>query len=238
MLNVLLESRAPRTRRMGSTVASAVLHAALIAGAVALTMPAPVDAKGRDEPDRPPIKYVDIRSQPPAPPVPQDRGQAPATPQAPTQVTVTAPDVVPDALPPVDVGPTIPPDEIVIGGPAARVASSIGSGAPMLSAGGTSSAIDEQFVDRAPRLLGRALEPRYPAGLRDAGVQGRVVVQFVVDTLGRAELGELLVLETPHAAFVESVRAALARYRFSVGEAGGRKVRTRVQLPFEFTLTR
>jgi hypothetical protein len=37
---------------------------------------------------------------------------------------------------------------------------------------------------------------------------------------------------------VESVREALARYRFSVGEAGGRKVRTRVQLPFEFTLAR
>ena len=34
------------------------------------------------------------------------------------------------------------------------------------------------------------------------------------------------------------VRAVLPRYHFSPGEAGGRKVRTMVQLPFEFTLVR
>jgi protein TonB len=87
-------------------------------------------------------------------------------------------------------------------------------------------------------VSGRALEPRYPSSLRDAGVQGRVVVQFVVDTLGRAEMAELQVVETPHALFVESVRAALSHYRFSPGEAGGRKVRTRVQVPFDFRLTK
>ena len=38
------------------------------------------------------------------------------------------------------------------------------------------------------------------------------------------------------AEFAESVRAALPRFRFSPGEAGGRKVRTRVQIPFDFTL--
>jgi protein TonB len=64
------------------------------------------------------------------------------------------------------------------------------------------------------------------------------VVQFVVDTVGRAELADLQVIEAPHPLFVDAVRSALARYRFSVGEAAGRKVRTRVQIPFEFTLTR
>jgi hypothetical protein len=51
-------------------------------------------------------------------------------------------------------------------------------------------------------------------------------------------VSELQVIETPHAQFVDAVRAALAHYRFSVGEAGGRRVRTRVQIPFDFTLTR
>jgi protein TonB len=104
--------------------------------------------------------------------------------------------------------------------------------------GGDGSALDERDVDRAPRLIGAAQEPRYPAALRESGIQGRVVVQFVVDTLGRAELGELQVVESAHPRFVDAVRDALARYRFSVGEAAGRKVRTRVQLPFEFTLVR
>jgi protein TonB len=98
--------------------------------------------------------------------------------------------------------------------------------------------MDERLVDRAPRLAERAIEPRYPTSLREAGIEGRVVVQFVVDTLGRAEVDELHVVESPHPQFVESVRAALARYRFTVGESAGRTVRTRVQMPFQFTLKR
>ena len=65
-----------------------------------------------------------------------------------------------------------------------------------------------------------------------------MVVQCVVDTLGRAELAELQVIETAHPLFVDAVCSALARYRFSVGEAAGRKVRTRVQIPCEFALVR
>jgi protein TonB len=97
--------------------------------------------------------------------------------------------------------------------------------------------IDAQRADRAPRVLGRAPEPRYPSSLREAGIQGRVVAEFVVDTLGRPEL-EGLRLDAPQTLFAESVRAVLPRYHFTAGEANGHKVRTRVQLPFDFTLTR
>jgi protein TonB len=238
MLTVLLESSAPRTRRMRSTIASAVLHAALIAGAVVLTLPAPVDANGVERPHVPRIDWVDLPRDHSASPRQPHRTDAPVPARAPALPTIAAPDFVPDKLPTIDVGPVIPPDQIVVGGRGERSASPIGAGDPSLLTGSAGSAIDERLVDRAPRLLGGAREPGYPSSLRDAGVQGRVVVQFVVDTLGRAELGELQVMESPHALFVESVRAALARYRFSVGEAGGRKVRTRVQLPFDFTLSR
>lgn len=238
MLNVLLESRAPRTRRLGSTLASALLHVALIAGAVAVTMPGPVDANASAPTPPPGTRWVETPSRPSPAPVRRVRGAPPAAPSRPVRLSITAPDFVPDRLPPIDVGLVIPPDQIVVGGAGVRTASPIGAGDPPSPPGGNGSAVDERLVDRAPRLLGQALEPRYPAALREAGVQGRVVVQFVVDTMGRAELGDLQVVETPHALFAESVRTALARYRFSVGEAGGRKVRTRVQLPFEFTLAR
>ena len=233
MLNVLLESRAPRARRMGSTAASALLHAALIAGAVALTVPGPVKATSVETltpvyipPPSPPARPASRRT-----PQPED-GRVFRQPLP----TIAAPPIVSDVLPPIEIGPVLPPDDVVIGGRGVATASPIGGGGSAIGSGG--SVVDERLVDRAPRLLGRALEPRYPASLRDAGVQGRVVVQFVVDTLGRAELGELQVIETPHAQFVDAVRAALAHYRFSVGEAGGRRVRTRVQIPFDFTLTR
>ena len=233
MLNVLLESRAPRARRMRSTLASALVHAGLITGAVALTMPGPVRATPAAEP---PIIHI-VPPPRPVPPSPAGtRPAGPSSPAAPTLPNVPLPDFTPDHIPPVDVGPSVPPDEVVIGRGIASTPP-IGAGGPSgLGAGG--AAVDERLVDRAPRLLAGAAEPRYPASLRAAGLQGRVVAQFVVDTLGRAELDELQVVETPHPLFTDAVRAALARYRFSVGEAQGRRVRTRVQLPFDFTLVR
>ncbi len=236
MLNVLLESRARRPRRVGSTLASALVHAALIAGAVALTLPHRVDARPHADPPHGPVIFT--VPPPPTPPTPPTgtRSGSPTPVIGPTLTRVDIPMVVPVHLPPVDVGPVIPPDQIIIGGPATHPSSSIGGGAsPLAGAGGV---VDEQLVDRVPRVIGAAPEPKYPVSLRAAGIEGRVVVQFVVDTLGRAELGDLSVVETPHALFVDAVRSALARYRFSVGEAAGRKVRTRVQLPFLFTLTR
>jgi protein TonB len=233
MLTVLLESRAPRPRRIGSTVASALLHGALIAGAVAVTLPGPVVARATTAPPRPPV-FVAPRRQPPRP-LQAVAGRPLVESHGPALPTIAAPVIVPATLPPIDIGPAIPPDQILIGGRDVPTGTPIGGVASALN-GGDGSAFDERLVDRAPRLVGRAQEPRYPAALRESGVQGRVIVQFVVDTLGRAELGDLQVVESAHPRFVESVREALARYRFSVGEAGGRKVRTRVQLPFEFTL--
>jgi hypothetical protein len=48
----------------------------------------------------------------------------------------------------------------------------------------------------------------------------------------------LRVVEASDPQLVQSVRAVLGRYRFSPGEVGGHKVRTLVQLPFDFTLVR
>jgi periplasmic protein TonB len=236
MLNVLLESKAARPRRVGSTITSAVLHAGLIAAAVALTLPGPVDAKGRNTVRPPKVIWVaPAASRRPAPPEYARAPVAVVEAPDPRRLIITVPKIVPDQLPPILDGAVPPPDEIAIGR-GVRTASPIGGDLPGLA--GNGAAIDERNVDRAPRVLGNAPEPRYPATLRDAGVQGRVVVQFVVDTLGRAELDGLQVVESAHPQFLESVRVALARYRFTVGEAGGRKVRTRVQIPFDFTLVR
>ena len=236
MLNVLLESRARRPRRVGSTLASALVHAGLIAGAVALTLPHRVDARPHTDPPHGPVIFtVPPRPSPPTPST-GTRSASAAPVSGPTPTRIDIPVVIPDHLPPIDVGPAIPPDQIIIGGSGARLGSPMSGGSSSLT--GTGGVVDELLVDRAPRLMGNAPEPKYPASLRAAGIEGRVVVQFVVDTLGRAEVGDLQVVETPHVLFVDAVRSALARYRFTVGEAAGRKVRTRVQLPFVFTLTR
>ena len=46
------------------------------------------------------------------------------------------------------------------------------------------------------------------------------------------------IIETSHPLFAEAVKNALAFYRFSPGEVAGRKVRTMVQIPFTFSLTK
>jgi len=232
MLNVLLESNATRQRQFGGTVASAMVHGGLIIAAVALTVPvAAHEERIREEP----ITYVAPR---PSEPVASQPAQTTRASQ-PTEAPIPTPTLpFPDSKAPVitDVTPSVTPTGATEIGPGLPVSGLPGSpiGASVTPAG----IVDEHLVDRAPRMLGRAEPPVFPSALRASGRSGRVVVQFVIDTLGRAEMAEFRPIESSDPLFVESVRAALPRYRFSPGEAGGRKVRTLVQLPFDFTLVR
>ena len=80
--------------------------------------------------------------------------------------------------------------------------------------------------------------PRYPDILRSAGVEGEVLAQFVVDTLGRVDISSYKVIRTSHELFAASLRAALPAMRFMPAEVGGRKVKQLVQQPFVFALQR
>lgn len=59
---------------------------------------------------------------------------------------------------------------------------------------------------------------------------------FVVDTLGRAELGSLRILKSTHPLFSAAVRNALPRMRFLPAMRAGVKVRELVQQPFVFNV--
>jgi periplasmic protein TonB len=80
--------------------------------------------------------------------------------------------------------------------------------------------------------------PIYPRELRDAGTQGEVLAQFVIDTLGRAEMPTFKILRSSHGAFSESVKEAVAAMRFTPAELHGRKVRMLAQQPFNFFLAK
>jgi protein TonB len=234
MLKVLLETNSTRSRRIGGTLTSALVHGALLAGAIVLTVPAgPVGATSA--PPEPAPIFIPINRAPQRqmahhrePPVVRHPAQAP------TQSVAI--DWTPDIKLTEIAGPLIPtgPDEPV--GLGLPTGSLIGSG-PDLSSG-DGGVVDALLADRAPHLLGRPLPPTYPTALRHTGKSGRVVAQFVVDTTGRVERGSLNIMETADPLFADAVQAVLPRYRFSPGEAHGRRVRTLVQLPFEFTLTR
>jgi protein TonB len=90
-----------------------------------------------------------------------------------------------------------------------------------------------QFQVTKPALvIDAGVYPRYPANLN--GVEGRVLVQFVVGTDGRAEMATFKVLRSTDDAFTAAVRAVIPLLRFTPAEASGKKVRQYVQMPFEF----
>jgi protein TonB len=235
MFNTLVESRATRTRSTKSTMMSVVLHGVVIAAAVSVTMATPGGATIK-EPRSPDLIYVPIDPRPPKiEPTVTPLQHQPAAPTTPFR-TIVVPTITPTTLPPIDFSaPEVPADAFRIVGPS-------GSPSPYAPDRGSSIApgavVNSDAVERVPSLLGNARAPRYPDALRQSSIAGNVSVRFVVDTLGRAEMDGLTIVETSHPLFADAVKNALALYRFSPGEVGGHKVRTMVQIPFTFSLTR
>ena len=107
--------------------------------------------------------------------------------------------------------------------------------------GGTGPVISDQpyleaVVEERPD---RVSSPpvRYPEILRQAGIEGRVLVEVVIDTLGRAERGSIRILSSTHQLFEAPAREAVANSVYRPGRISGRAVRVRVQVPLNFSIT-
>ena len=91
------------------------------------------------------------------------------------------------------------------------------------------------LVQEPPELL-TAPMPVYPPLLRGAGIQGRVIVSAVVDTLGQAESGSVRIVLSDNPGFDVSALAAVRAARFRPARVYGRAVRVLVQVPVVFRL--
>jgi protein TonB len=81
-------------------------------------------------------------------------------------------------------------------------------------------------------------QPSYPAQLREARVNGEVLVQYVIDEKGEPEMQSFKVLKSSDNEFSEAVRRAVAKMTFYPAQIGGRKVKQLVQQPFTFVASR
>jgi len=93
-------------------------------------------------------------------------------------------------------------------------------------------------VEREVQPVANNVAPRYPDSLRAANVEGEVVVQFVVDTSGRADMSTFKALKSSHPMFTSTVQAALPTMKFHPAEVGSRKVKQLLQMPFQFRLSK
>ncbi|MGI9431060.1 MAG: energy transducer TonB, partial [Myxococcota bacterium] len=92
---------------------------------------------------------------------------------------------------------------------------------------------DENEVDVPARPL-EPLRPRYPAGLRELGVEGSVKARVIVWPDGSVSGRELI--ESDHPEFTRAVRAALDEAYFSPGVFRGQPVASIVTLTLNFRL--
>jgi protein TonB len=234
MLGTLIESRAVRQRHTAGSVASIVIHSVIITGGVIasarhMITPPP------EPPLVPFVSYVDPVEHPMPTPSRRSGQTSELALTAPTLPVLNLSAIIPVGIPPVDLSAT--PTPIDFGHGQIRSAGILCD--RDCAATTVSDAAGRQLwnsSDVMMRLLLDPVPPRYPESLRRAGVEGDVVVKFVVDTTGRVDLRTVEVMRSTHDAFTAAVRETLATLRFAPARDGERQVRALAVMPFHFTL--
>ncbi len=237
MFNNLLESKPKKEKRGGGTVTSIVLHSILVGLAVYATANAAIR---NEKPKQEKIDFVETpKDQPPPkeeppPPPPPDVVVAPPPPKG-FQV-LTAPVEIPDVIPDIDLSKKVTDENDFSGkGVAGGTSKGVEGGKAVVQ---SDQPYFEFQVEKPVVPAPGSISPRYPDMLRQAGVEGEVLAQFVVDTTGRAEPGSLKILKSSHDMFIQSVKNALPQMKFIPAEVGGKKVKQLVQQPFTFSISK
>jgi len=233
MLTKLLESRAHQARYTHFMVASATVHILLIYAATSATV---ITAKAKQESLDPVVlHWVPMPKPANAPRValPNEIARlASALPRRSFNVPVE----IPTSLPSIDLTPVaVDPSEFTRGPSGAPVTNDRSTNASPVGDG--RRAYDASEVETAVTSLGNTI-PDYPPALRANGLEGKVTAEFVVTELGRADVASLRIISASNDAFVESIRRALPRMRFSPAIIGNRVVAQLVQQQFVFRLDR
>ncbi len=149
-------------------------------------------------------------------------------------LTLSAPINIPTEIPPIDLTQTFDP----------RNFSGIGvEGGVFEGVVGGTGPIDltqtflEAVVDERPERLSGPV-PRYPEMLRQAGVEGIVLLEFVIDTSGRVPEESVKILQSTNRAFEAPARNVIVRSLYRAGRVRGVPVRVLVQQQIGFTIQR
>lgn len=103
--------------------------------------------------------------------------------------------------------------------------------------------MSEDAVEVRPSLrneseVQRTLERDYPSELRDSGVTGETVLQFVIDEDGHVDPGSIEVVSSSDDAFAAAAKRVAASMRFSPAKAGGRAVKVVTTMPVHWTIAK
>ena len=223
MFDNLIESkrRKNRGRSAGVGVVSLFIHTVVIAGAVYATL----NAGQTDNSVKVDTAMVFVD---------QPKQEKPPE-QQPVQLdvplkgfqTVVAPDVIPTNIPPVNLQEHFDPKDYSGTGVEGGLATGL------VPTG--NEVFMEAIVEEKPAVLSGPVA-QYPELLRQAGIQGRVMVQAIIDTLGRAEPNSIKVLQSPNPGFDQSAKTYVMKTLFRPARVHGRAVRVLIQIPIDYRL--
>jgi len=94
----------------------------------------------------------------------------------------------------------------------------------------------EGLVEERPALLS-APAPVYPALLKQAGIQGRVILPAVIDTTGRVEPASVRIMKSSHPAFDQPTKDWVLKALFRPARLHGRGVRVSIHLVVDYAIT-
>ena len=94
------------------------------------------------------------------------------------------------------------------------------------------------FQVDTPALISRGAKVLYPPTLREAKIEGTVLVEVIVGVDGVPQMHSFRILRSDHRAFSEVVEEALSQSRFAPAKLRGRAVQQLVQIPYLFQVSR
>ena len=224
MFETLIESKrkADKKKAFGLGFVSLVGHSVLVLLAVIATLTAG-QAATDEIPDTMMVflnqEEKKQEEQPPVLEIPQLKGFQ----------TVVAPTDIPTNIPPINLQEHFDPKDYSGTG----VEGGIGTGI-VPDAG---QVYMESVVEERPEVLSGP-QLQYPDLLRQAAIQGRVLVQAIIDTTGRAEPQSVKVLQSPNPGFDQSAKNYVLRALFRPARVHGRAVRVLINLPIDFKIKR
>jgi TonB family protein len=74
--------------------------------------------------------------------------------------------------------------------------------------------------------------------LRQAGIQGRVILPAVIDTTGRVEPASVRIMKSPNPEFDQPTKDWVQKALFRPARLGGRSVRVFINLLVDYSITR
>jgi protein TonB len=223
VFDTLIESKrkADKKKAFGLGFVSLVGHGGVVVFAVIATLTA--GQAGEQAPLDTMMVFVNQEEQkqeeqPPVLDIPQLKGFQ----------TVVAPTDIPTNIPPINLQEHFDPKDYTGTG----VEGGIGTGIVPSS----DQVFMESVVEERPEVLSGP-PPQYPDLLRQAGIQGRVIVQAIIDTTGRAEPPSVKVIQSPNPGFDQNAKTYVLKALFRPARVHGRAVRVLVNLPIDFKIT-